>query len=163
MRLNRFFGRLADRSFISRAERRSAEFPGIFREFGEVILLFPEKPDGETMELARGLTSLLGSERVSSAGSSEAPPLEDVEYFRLGPDSRNLLGKPAEGALTPFESRRVSIDLSPEFTPLVSALPLRAELPLRIGRDEDYGGSAYNMIIRGDMAETIRPYIEDNQ
>jgi len=140
-------------------DRRALELPGDLKNIENTAILWPSQPDEAAERMAITLAKALGKRLKAIIGYPENCSIEGVEYRRIEDKAVGFFGYPKTGAVNAVADFSSTIDLSPAFELRLSALPVMAGVPLRIGRDSAEAGSFYNIILKGNSGAEIETII----
>lgn len=137
------------------AENEIFQFPNTFDYLENTVLIMPVEVDDLTRKLASKFSELLGKKIRAVLSHSLSQPIECDRLIIIPNEARGIFGYPKKSYAKKLDEFSASIDLSPEFDLSISTLPVWAKIPLRIGRDENRAGDAYNIIISGDGVSAL--------
>jgi hypothetical protein len=128
----------------------------ILKNLDRTLLLWPRNPDESTIEAAREIESVIGDRIGGILAIEMKPPIKLGETIILNSKDIGFFGRPKRKAANRISGFTASIDLSNKFDLPISALPVMAGVPLRIGKDGSLAGGAYNLIVSGRIGEMLK-------
>lgn len=132
------------------------ELPADLHYIDKTVLLWPNNPEQAEIEIARNILGILGEKIPLAIGYADSCPLKKLEYLKLDEKKETgLFGNPKRTVADKIYGFTASIDLSPKFDLKLSALPVLAKIPLRVGRDADKMGGFYNVMLTGSSGREI--------
>jgi len=134
-------------------------FPEDLPKLNNIVVLWPKKPDDAAREILQELEEFLKGRINAIAGYNKEFPNISVKKVVLGENGEPRL-LPAKNIVRKIGEFDCSIDLSEKFDLQLSSLPVRAKIPFRIGRDSQYAGRAYNIILQGDTVDSLAKIIK---
>jgi len=153
--LDGVFSRIALRSL----DKTSVCFPKILENLRNTVLLWPRNPDDSALKMARIISNGLGDNLACVVSFMSDSPLEAPKRMVINKDSIGFFGYPKRSAAVEIGEYTASIDLSRKFDLPLSVLPVWANIPLRIGRD-DTRKQMYNVIFQGESGMEINTLLQ---